>query len=333
MNDKPLVSVCIPSYNHAQYLPYCIESILAQTYPNVEIIIVDDGSKDDSLKIAEEYAAKYPDLIRAHTHPNKENRGVSATVNFGFNLAKGKYWSGLPSDDALYKNKIEKQVEFLEANEEIGFVYSYGDFMDSSGNRLLGRFGEDITQEADPVKNLLYNNVIPGMTVLARRAAMEKVGLHDSNLVYSDWDFWVRFFSLYKAGFIAESLVEYRIHKSNTSVGIDPMVNYEYCRQLFLKLGRLAEDENSPLHDVKYRRIIENNIARLPDRKAIAHLDNYFAEVGRGNFGAAFSHLRQALSSSRRAFYNLRRTFAVVKYGILGISPLLSAGRDRTGHK
>ncbi len=333
MNNKPLVSVCIPSYNHAQYLPRCIESILAQTYPNVEIVIVDDNSKDNSLQVAEEYAAKYPGSIRVHTHPNKENRGVSETVNFGFNLSKGKYWSGLPSDDALYKNKIEKQVEFLEANEECGFVYSYGDFMDSDGNRLPGRFGEDITRQPDPVRTLLDNNIVPGMTVLARRDAMEKVGLHDPELVYSDWDFWVRFFSLYKAGFIPESLVEYRIHGSNTSVGIDPMVNYEYCRQLFLKLGRLAEDVNSPLHEVKYRRIIENNIAHLPDRKAIAHLDNYFAEVGKGNFGAAFPHLREALNSSRRAFYDLRRSLAVVKYGILGISPMLSAHKNRDEHK
>jgi glycosyltransferase involved in cell wall biosynthesis len=165
MNSVPLVSVCIPSYNHAQYLPYCLDSVLAQTYPNIEVIIIDDGSTDNSLEIAREYAANHPDLIQVHTHPNGINCGISKTSNLGFSLAKGKYWSGLSSDDALYKDKIEKQVAYLETNPEVGFVYSYSDYIDAQGNKVQGRLGEDITQEADPLEALLLYNVIPTLVL------------------------------------------------------------------------------------------------------------------------------------------------------------------------
>jgi glycosyltransferase involved in cell wall biosynthesis len=333
IKEKPLATVIIPSYNHARYLPYAIESILGQTYPNIEIIIVDDGSPDSSLPIAREYASKYPERIAVHTHPNNENRGTSRTVNFAFSLASGKYLSGLPSDDALYKTKIEKQVEFLESNPQYGFVYSYADYIDSDGNRLPGKFGTNITDERDPIKTLLRTNPIPGMTMLARREAIEKAGPHDPSLVYSDWVFWLRMFLFYKGGFIPEPLVEYRVHDINTSVNIDPMLNYEYRRQVFRKLAEAAKSPDSPFHKPEYRKIIENNIARLPDHVAIAHLDNYFASVNSGRYGDGLSHLQKAIKTSRRAFLNWHRAGAIVKHALYGIRPMLAARSGRTGNK
>ena len=319
MNNKPLVSVCIPSYNHAQFLSYCIESVLSQTYPNIEIIIVDDGSKDSSLEIAQSYADSYPDRVRVYTHPNKENRGISNTVNLCFSLSKGKYWSGLSSDDAFYKDKIEKQVEFLEVCEELGFVYSYGDYIDADGNRLPGRFGINITCEPDPVEILIAANVIPGMSILARRDAVERVGLHDPDLIYSDWDFWIRFFILYKAGFIEESLIEYRVHDYNTSVNIKPLTGYKNSEQVYLKLGKDLTDTNSILHErKKYHKLINSLIADLPNKKAVAHLENYFTTVDSGNFIPAFSDLRQALALSPKAVLKKNRILAVIKHAMIG---------------
>lgn len=317
MINEPLVSICIPSYNHAQFLPEAIESALAQTYSNFEVIIVDDGSTDDSLSIAREYEAKFSDVVKVYTHPNEENRGISETVNFGFSLSKGKYWSGLPSDDLLYKDKLKRQVEFLEANSEIGFVYSYGTYIDQNGAKLPGRFGRDITQDADPLAVLIVENVIPGMSVLARREAVEKVGSHDINLVYSDWDFWLRFFARYKGGFIEQPLIEYRIHNYNTSVGISNPLNNKYSLDVYLKWQNCDSLNIPGIDQPKYQNVIKEKIAF---KQAIGFLDEYFLAVDSKNYSDAGIALKKALSSSAATVITPKRVAAIIKHAITSVA-------------
>lgn len=314
MNDKPLVSVCIPSYNHAQYLPYCIESVLSQTYPNIEIIIVDDGSKDNSLEIAQSYATKHPDLIQVHMHPNKENRGISNTSNLGFSLSKGKYWSGLSSDDAFYKDKIEKQVAYLEANPEIGFVYSYGDYVNSQGEKLPGIFGTDITKEPDPLKTLLMKNVVPGMTILAKREAMKRVGPQDENLIYSDWDFWIRFVALYKVGFIPESLVEYRVHNTNTSIGIPPETDAKYSAEVITAIPKKAKQMGGKLleHMAFHRHLHGEGIVDY-------YINLFFKCAAEGKIAEGYSYLKKAFLFYPNPFFRVRRLGAILKHTIIGL--------------
>src|SRR5437016_14015646 len=90
----PLVSVCMPSFNHAPFLPTAIESVLKQTYPHVELIIVDDGSTDKSLEIAQGYAARYPGRVSVDTHEGNAHRGGVATAHLVFERVGGGYWSG-----------------------------------------------------------------------------------------------------------------------------------------------------------------------------------------------------------------------------------------------
>src|SRR6476660_5130840 len=123
----PRVSVCIPSYNHAPYLAEAIDSVLAQTYRDFEIVLVDDGSTDDSLEIAQGYAARFPDVVRVLTHANHANLGISETVNLAYQESRGEFWSGLPSDDMLYPDKLERQVAFLDAHPNIGWLYSHAE--------------------------------------------------------------------------------------------------------------------------------------------------------------------------------------------------------------
>jgi len=124
MTCKPKVSICIPSYNHARFLPAAIESALAQTHKNIEIVIVDDGSTDNSLKIAGSYASKYPSIVFLHTHPGHCNRGISATMNLAAQKSTGEYWSTIGSDDVLYSNKTERQVAYLDKHPNVAWVYS-----------------------------------------------------------------------------------------------------------------------------------------------------------------------------------------------------------------
>lgn len=239
MSHHPKVSIWIPSYNHARFLPATLDSILAQSYRNFEVIIVDDGSPDDSLRIAHEYAGRHPEFIRVLTHPRRENRGIAATVNLAFENSKGEYLMGIPSDDIMYPDKLERQVEFLDKHPDVGWVYSYADYIDEEGHlHRLGLFGEDLTRTADPLESLIERNVIPGMTVLMRRETARRVGLHDDSLVYNDWEYWVRMLAQSKVAFIDRPLIMYRLHTNNVSIGVDIKVNKRRALEVLLSLKR-----------------------------------------------------------------------------------------------
>jgi glycosyltransferase involved in cell wall biosynthesis len=314
MSTAPLVSICIPSYNHAQYLPATLDSALAQTYPHVEIIVLDDGSTDDSLKIARDYETRFPGKIKVYTHPNGANRGISRTVNAAFAHSKGKYWMGLPSDDILYPDKIEKQIDFLEKNPALGFVYCYVDYIDSGGKPVPGRFGKDITVDEDPLKSMILENFIPGMAILARREAIERVGEHDADLIYSDWDFWVRLFSLYKGGFIPESLIGYRVHDYNTSVAAPRATQVRHVRDFYLKL--LQHIDNGLISGA-YRETVEKQIENLPARQASWLMIDCLDALGERRPKAAFRSLKEALRVSPRFVLNKQRVGLVLKKALL----------------
>ena len=238
MPSQPKATIWIPAYNHASYLPAAIESALAQTYENLEIVIVDDGSTDDSLAIAQSYAARHPDVVRVFTHPGHANRGVSATVNLCFEKSTGKYVQGMASDDLLHPRKVAEQVAYLERHPELGWVYGHAFYVDENNRPRpeLGLFGRDLTRTADPVEELILGNAICGITVLKRREVVSEVGPLDETLVFSDWDFWVRLAARHKMGFLPGPRVRYRVHTYNTSVGIPHEIGSGHSLAVMKKL-------------------------------------------------------------------------------------------------
>lgn len=312
------MSICVLSYNHARYLPETLDSALRQTYPNIEIVVVDDGSKDDSLAIARDYEAKYSPRVKVFTHPNHENRGISQTINLATNSSTGDYWSVLGSDDILNPDKIEKQIAFLEAHPELGFVYCYVDCIDFEGKKIPGRFGKDITAEPEPLKPMLIENYIPAMSIVARREAVARVGDHDPDLVYSDWDFWVRLISLYKGGFIAESLSKYRLHDSNVSIGTSRATQVSHIRDFYFKL--LQHVEKGLLNE-SYREIIEGQIKDLPARQARWLLIDYYDFLANGQRKNAFRALKEAWRSAPTVILRPRRFASLLKEAILSLRP------------
>lgn len=145
MDEIPLVSIIIPFLNAEKFLEQTIESVLAQTYTDWELIFVDDGSTDNSTQIALEYRNKYPDKIIYLQHNQHVNKGISASRNLGIKHAKGKYLAMLDADDVWLEHKLEQQVGILEANLEAGMVsgntkywYSWtGDPQDITLNRYF----------------------------------------------------------------------------------------------------------------------------------------------------------------------------------------------------
>ena len=213
----PRVSVCIPSYNYAGYLSETLDSILAQTYPDYEIIVVDDGSKDDSQAIAEGYARRYPNKVRVFTHAGRVNKGISATCNLAIEQARGEYMAWLGSDDAWYPDKLARQVDELDLKPGVGLTYSYADIVDSNGEKTGEKMGRDMTHDLLPM--LVAGNFVPHLTAFHRRDCLEKTGYYDESLQYSDWEMWLKMSNYYRFSFIDQPLAMYRVHGVNMFTG------------------------------------------------------------------------------------------------------------------
>src|SRR4030095_10322481 len=119
-----------------------------------------------------------------------------------FKEATGDYCGLLGSDDVLYEHKTAVQVSFLQEHREVDWVYSCVSHIDSAGNRLRGLFGQDLSKEPYAIEKLIRANRIPDMTVLVKRECLNAIGAHTRDLIYSDWEFWIRMISRFKVGFI-----------------------------------------------------------------------------------------------------------------------------------
>jgi glycosyltransferase involved in cell wall biosynthesis len=256
MRANPKVSICIPSYNHSRFLPDAIESALRQTYPNFEIIVVDDGSTDDSLAIAESFAVKYPSLLKVFTHSGRRNLGIAATANLAFQKAGGEFWSGLPSDDVYYPDKLERQIAFIDKHPQVDWCYGHAQCIDANGAILPQIFGWDISGDPHPVERQIIGNHISAMTVLAPRSLLEKVGREDESLIYSDWELFVRMLSVSKVGFIDKPLVKYRLHSENTSLGIELEENLKRALQVVTTLAQKAPSLGGELGQPRVRALL-----------------------------------------------------------------------------
>lgn len=269
---KPLVSVIVPNYNYERYLREAIDSALAQTYPHIEIIVVDDGSQDNSREILKSYGDKIRTFVQ-------QNAGVSAARNNGVKNCSGKYVAFLDADDVWLPQKIEKQVELFEREKDLGLVHVGVEEFDANGNtlkkRLEGMSG-DVSQEF-----LLFERPVVlggGSGLMLPREVFDEVGGFDLNLQTSaDWDLFYRVSRNYKLGFVPEVLLRYRMHGSNMHGNIERME-----REMLYGFEKAFRENLSDLQSIK--------------RKAYGNLHktlagSYFHAGKYGNF------LRQSVKS------------------------------------
>lgn len=207
----PIVSVIIPTYNRKTYVQEAIDSVLAQTYTNYEIIVVDDGSTD---KTNEMLQIRYENQIR---YVWQENQGESAARNRGIEMAQGKYIAFLDSDDLWLPYKLEKQTKILNARPEVALVSSEAWLINSLGekigNQLLGR---NANSESLNTEQLCLENKIVASTVLLRRSASDLVNNFNVNIQYGeDWDLWLRLSLNWELMSIPEPLAMYRQHSDS----------------------------------------------------------------------------------------------------------------------
>lgn len=223
----PKVSVIIPNYNHASYLPRRIESVLAQTFQDVEIIILDDHSPDNSREIIESYALQYPQI---KTFFNEQNSGSPfAQWNKGAEMARGEYLWFAESDDFCEPLLLEKLVPLLDSNPNAGIAYAQTYLVDekdeikNSYQKNLEFIYESDAWQRPFVKSgkeacrewLLFHNPIPNASgALIRREAFMKAGKADMSMkLNGDWFLYARILSQYDLAFIPEMLNYFRVHE------------------------------------------------------------------------------------------------------------------------
>lgn len=201
------VSVVMTCYKYAHFLPFAMDSVLGQTYRNVELIMINDGSPDNTDEVMQRYLSD-PRVV----YIKQENAGQTVAKNVGIKAATGEFIAFLDADDIWHPQKLEKQLPLLE-NPEIGIVYSTMDFINEQGEKIPYRVSELSTPRTGRItEHLFVDNIVPFSAAVARRECFDKVGLMDTSLRMAiDWDLWLRMSVFFLFDFVDEPLLSYRV--------------------------------------------------------------------------------------------------------------------------
>lgn len=241
INELPLVTVCIPAYNHEKYVAECIESVLKQDYKNLELIIINDGSKDKTDEVIRAYEQKCRDSFVRFEYRNRENKGLSVTLNEMLDWSQGKYFTACASDDMMLPQKISLLIEELEKlDEQYAVAFGNATFIDDDSNEIyIDRKTKEYTTKEKgykffldyfttgrefnykdkgvfgSYKTLLAGNYLPAMSYVIKLEKIKEVGAWTSGNTVEDWEMWLKLSKKYKFIYIDEPVALYRWHESN----------------------------------------------------------------------------------------------------------------------
>ena len=241
MNFNPKVSIIIPVYNGSNYLREAIDSALAQTYTNCEVIVVNDGSDDDGQTA--EITLSYGSRIRYLAKPNG---GVASALNLGINAMKGEYFSWLSHDDVYKADKIKVQIELMQNEKPGTILYSDYEYIDAR-SMLTGSRRVAPVEPGRMRLALLTGDPVNGCTVLIPRECFDAAGLFNVRLrTIQDYDLWFRLAKKCRFVHIPQALLKSRIH---TGQGIYTIPgHYDECQAFFIRaFSELAEEEISEM--------------------------------------------------------------------------------------
>lgn len=219
----PLVSYIVPAYNHDQYVQCCLDSILADVYGNKEIVIIDDGSTDDTAKVIEQWVSRHAGSINV-IYKSRPNKGVTATINELTGLANGDFLRLGASDDYFLSGGSQKLVDYLlrfpDKLAVIGdsiVVDEHGKVIHDSGMTGLHRANKQrYLSEKGIIASVITDWAVAGPVPMVRKAFVTGGETWDEGLRIDDWDFFLRIAARGGLGFIDERVCAYRVHSSNT---------------------------------------------------------------------------------------------------------------------
>jgi glycosyltransferase involved in cell wall biosynthesis/FtsZ-binding cell division protein ZapB len=222
LRHNPKISVIIPLYNHEKYIREAIDSVIGQSFDDFELIIINDGSTDNSEAIVRDIN---DDRIN---YFYQENQGASQTINRGIKLARGEYVSILNSDDVYYRNRLEEALKIFESDNSIYAVFSHLELIDEEGNCIrikkgaeenwLGLYPDTSFKEyQDIILDLLAGNFLHTTSnLICKRSVYDSIGYFTSLRYTHDYEFFLKLCNTFKVYILEEPLLKYRFHSSNT---------------------------------------------------------------------------------------------------------------------
>ncbi len=215
-NSPPLVTAIVLCYNHSRFVTQALDGVKAQTYGNIQLLVMDDRSTDDSVQVIERWIAE--NSVECTFVRHEKNMGLCRSLNEAVSLSRGEYIELVAADDVWLPHKTAMQVELLEKlPRTTGVAYTDALQIDEAGNVLPKRFIEDhrrslTTPPQGNINETLWRgNFIPAMATLVRAEVYKIVGGYDETLAYEDWDFWLRVSRKYEFAFSPEISAKYRV--------------------------------------------------------------------------------------------------------------------------
>ena len=223
MDTLPLVTIGIPNYNYAHYIIDALESVVNQTYSNIEFIIVDDCSIDNSVEIIEKWIRNYNERFKITFIKNASTIGISRVCNIILTRASGKYFQILDADDMILADKIKIQVQQFEKDGKCSLVYSNIGIINEENqvinNDYLGQIGYDRRNmpQGNVFKDLLMFNFVPNPSVLIKTDDAKEIGGYDESLQVQDYYLYLTLSERYNFIYSNEVTSYYRIHSDSLS--------------------------------------------------------------------------------------------------------------------
>ena len=257
-----LHAVVIASYNHEHFISACLESVARQTYPFLELVIVDDGSCDKTPDLIQSFLNTHSNRFLRHIFIKQPNRGVSAALNHAISKTHARWIHILGSDDIIYPQKVEKQAQATMSSTHvtIGMLFADSDLIDEKGSLLrhMNRKRPAPGLHFEAHRWLIRKNVIPNPTVCINRDAILTIGGFDESLKVEDLDAWLRLAMQYPIYRVPELLASTRLHCSNTSK--DRRMMFE---ALWITLAKFARLHYNALTPAEWKRAFGSNARRF----------------------------------------------------------------------
>ena len=256
--EVPLVSVICLCYNHARFVNEAIESVRRQTHAEVQLVVVDDASTDNSVQVIKESILDRPEITFL---PLSRNLGNCRAFNKGFAMSTGSFIIDLAADDVLMPNRVEAGLHaFASLGHGYGVHFSDAELIDEAGNHIgyhSDRFPHDSIPQGDIYKDLISRYFINSPTMMMRRAVLEKLGGYDESLAYEDFDFWMRSSREWKYAYTPEPLVRKRMLKNSMSrnqfrrKSVQLVSTFRVCEKI-LQLNRTSGETKALSKRIRY---------------------------------------------------------------------------------
>lgn len=293
---SPKVSVILPTYNRPVLLARAIESVLAQTFSDWELLVVDNGSTDST----EEMIRKFQERDKRIRYLMEKKKGAGAARNRGLKESQGKWFAFLDDDDEWLPEKLTQQAAFVESHPEMGLLYAQAYVKDRNG-KTVGM--KPSTKPALNFLELIRGNTIPLLTVLVRRRCLEKVGgfVESFQGVAEDYNLWLRVAKEFPIGYLPQPLAVYHLHDGNMSK--HPLRRYQGYQAILSTFNGLLKSCHDPSH-----------IKKIKQRLALTHYFFARQHIFLDNLSEARRHLKEARSLMVSQDFPRKRQFLLKSF-------------------